>query len=63
MISNSLMNGADEVRARHGDFEAEFAGAVDLGAAADVHAIGQVDENDFIAYGGLAGGAVRDGAG
>ena len=63
MIGNSLMNGADEVRPGHGDFEAEFSVAVDLGAAGHVHAVGEVDENDFIADGRLVGGAVGDRAG
>ena len=63
MIGNSLMDGADEVWTGHGDFEAEFSVAVDLGAAGHVHAVGEVDENDFIACGGLVGGAIGDGAG
>ena len=64
MISNSLMNGADEVRlGSAGEFEAEFSVAVGLGAASNVHTVGDVNENDFIACGGLAGGAVGDGAG
>ena len=46
-----------------GDLEAEFSGAVGLGAAGHVHAVGEVDEDDFISGGGLAGGAVGDGAG
>jgi len=63
MIGNSLMNRPSEVRPGYGDFEAELSIAVDLGAAAHIHAVGEVDEDDFIAGGGLAGGAVGDGAG
>ena len=37
--------------------------AVNLGAAVDVHAVGRIDEDDFVSDGGLAGGAVGDGAG
>ena len=63
VIINSLMDGADKVRTGYGDFEAEFSVAVGLGAAGYVHAVGEVDDNDFIARGGFAGGAVGDGAG
>jgi len=63
MIGNSLMDGADQVRAGDGDFETELSLAVGFGGAAYVHAIGEVDEDDFIAGGGLVGGAVGDGAG
>lgn len=63
MIGDSLMDGADEVWPGDGDFEAEFSSAVGLGAAAHIHAVGKVDEEDFVADGGLAGGAVSDGAG
>jgi hypothetical protein len=63
MIVNSLMDGADEVWAGYGNFETEFAVAVGLGAAAYVHAVGEVDDNDFVADGGFAGGAVGHGAG
>ena len=37
--------------------------AVGFGGAAYVHAVGEVDEEDFVACGGLVGGAVGDGAG
>jgi len=57
------MDSADEMRAGHGDFEAEVSLAVGFGGAAYVHAIGEVDEEDFVACSGLVGGAVGDGAG
>src|SRR5208283_4483042 len=64
MIGNSLMDGADEVRTGSaGEFEAEFSAAVGLGVGGDIHAVGEVDENDLIARGGFAGGAVGYGAG
>ena len=64
VISDSLMDGADQVRpGAAGESEAEFAAAVGLGVGGDVHAVGEVDQDDFIAGGGLAGGAVGDGAG
>ena len=64
MIVDSLMDGAEEVRAaRIGEFEAELAGGVSLGAAGNVHAIGDVDEDDLVSGSGLVGGAVGDGAG
>ena len=64
MIGNALMDGADEMRLRSaGEFKAEFSVAVCLGAARYIHAIGDVDEDDFISRGGLVGGAVGDDAG
>ena len=64
MIGNSLMDGADEVRpGSAGEFEAEFPVAVGFGVGGNFHAGGEVDENDFVANGGLAGSAVGDGAG
>ena len=64
MIGDSLMNRANEVRTgRSRELEAELSGGVGLGAASHDHAIGQVDEDDFVSGGGLAGGGVGDGAG
>ena len=64
MIGNALMDGADEVRpGSAGEFEAEFSGAVGFGAAGNVHAVGEVDEDDLVAGGGLVGGAVGHRAG
>ena len=58
MVVDSLMDGADEVRASGvRELEGELAGGVGLGAAGDVHAIGDVDEDDFVSGGGLVGGA------
>jgi hypothetical protein len=64
MISDALMNGADEVWCGgSGELEAEFSGAVGLGGSGHVHAGGEVDEQDFVSGSGLVGGAVGDGAG
>lgn len=63
MIRNALVDGADEVRPNFAEFEAEFSAAVDLGVGSNIHAVAEVDENDFIADGGFVGGAVGDGAG
>jgi hypothetical protein len=58
------MYGADQVRSGcAGEFEAESSVAVGFGVGGNFHSGGQVDENDFIARGGLVGGAVGDGAG
>ena len=64
VIGNSLMDSANQVRARAScDGEAELPARVDLGAAGDIHAAGKIDENDFVSGGRLVGGAVGDGAG
>src|SRR5229473_6040027 len=57
------MDGANEVwSGSSGEFEAEFPVAVGLGVGGDFHRGGEVDEDDFVSRGGLAGGAVGDGA-
>ena len=64
MVSNSLMNSSDEMRPRTaGELETEFPVAVSLGGAGNFHAIGEIDEQNFVAGAGLAGGAVSDSAG
>jgi hypothetical protein len=64
MISNSLMNSANKMRpGAVRKFEAELSVAVGLGAGSHIHAVGDVDENNFIARGGFAGGAVGHGTG
>ena len=40
----------------------KFSGGVGFRLVGDFHAVGQVDEDDLIAHGGLASGAVGDGA-
>ena len=63
VIGDALMDGADEVgTGRSVEGEAEFAGAVGLGGGGNIHAVGEVDEKDFVSGGGLVGGAVGDGA-
>jgi hypothetical protein len=58
------MDDADEVwPSAAGEFEAEFSVAVGFGVGGYFHSGGQVDENDFIADGGLVGGAIGDSAG
>ena len=64
MVGHVLMNGADQVRpATIGQLETEFAGAVRLGLGSHLHAIGQIDQDHFIARRGLASRAIGDRAG
>ncbi len=67
MVVDTLVNGANQVRRSAAraiaEFEAELARRVGLGAAGNVHAIGDVDEDDLVSGSGLVGGTVGDGAG
>ena len=67
VIGDSLMDGADEMRTSGAiagvELETELAGGVSLGAAGNVHAAGEVDEDNLDSGGGLVVGAVGDGAG
>jgi hypothetical protein len=63
VVSNSLMDGANEMRAGgSGELEAESSAVVGLGRGGDFHGGGEVDEDDLVACSGLVGGAVGDGA-
>jgi hypothetical protein len=58
------MDGAYEMRGlRVVEFEAELAFDVGLGASGLFHALGEFEQDDIIARGGLAGGCIFYGAG
>ena len=65
MVSDSLMDGANEMRTLGSVFqrEAEFACRVNFGIGSDVHAIGEIDEDDLVPGGRLVGSAIGDSAG
>lgn len=63
MIGDSLMDGAHEVRALSIEFEGEVAFGVGLGASGFLHALAELEQDDFVARAGLAGGAVFHRAG
>ncbi len=61
MVGHALMNYADKVGLAvvvHG--QREIAGSIGLGMCGRFHAVGQLDENDFIPGGRFVGGAVGD---
>ena len=63
VIGHALVNSANQVRAGVRQVEAEVAAGVGLGAGRFFHALGQFDQDDFIAGGGLAGGSIVERAG
>ena len=59
MVGDVLMDGANQVRGlRVVELEAELAFGVGLGAAGFFHALAELEDDDFVAGGGLAGGGV-----
>ena len=64
MIGDALVDGADEMRAAAvGQLETEFAAAVGSRFPGFFHAVGKTEQDDLIAGGGFASGAIGDGAG
>ena len=64
MVSDFLMNGADQVRTLGVvELEAEIAFGVGLGASGFFHALAQAEQDNLISSGGLVGRAVLDIAG
>ncbi len=49
MVGHALMNGANQVRARVREVEAEVTAGIGLGAGRFFHALRQFDQDDFIA--------------
>ena len=64
MIGNTLVNHPNEVgRIAGRQFEAEIALGIGLGAGRFFHALRQVEQDDFIAAGGLVARTILDRAG
>ncbi len=63
MISDFLVDYADQMGSLGVEFEGEIAFGVGLGAAGFFHALAEAEEDDFVACGGLVGGGVFYGAG
>ena len=63
MVSDSLMNGAHQMRRiALVEGEAEFSLGIGFGVADLVHSGCQLDQDHFVAGGGFVGGAVGDGS-